>query len=445
MKRIIIAAVVIVVAVGGYWVLHGRKAAAGGSYRFVPVEKGDVESVISSTGTLQAVETVEVGTQVSGIISKIYADFNDQVKKGQVIARIDTTLLAIAVRDAQAGLDKAQVTLSQARRDLVQADSLYRQELISQNDQKNAQYAVETAETGVESAKIGLERAKRNLAYATIYAPISGTVIERDVDVGQTVAASLSAPRLFLIANDLSKMQMLASVDESDIGQIHDGQTARFTVQAYPTRTFTGTVRQVRLQSTTVDNVVTYTVVVDVANPDRTLLPGMTATVDFVVGDAHDVLTVSNAALRFRPTEEMTAELRKRFEERRAAHGGGDSTAWAARRAARAGAGTGAGTSAGGFASGGTDGSGGMHAGTSRYGASDMATLYYKDDQGQLSVMRVKTGLTNGQVTEISGPRLKEGMQVIAGILTGKVTESTGSNNPFGGGSNNRRRPRFGF
>jgi HlyD family secretion protein len=372
------------------------------------------------------------------------------VKAGQVVARIDTTLLAIAVRDAEAGLDRANVAYSQAKRDLVQADSLYSRELVSQNDQKNAQFAVETAATGVQSAKIGLDRARRNLTYATIVTPISGTVIERDVDVGQTVAASLSAPRLFLIANDLSKMQMLAAVDESDIGQIHDGQTARFTVQAYPSRTFTGTVRQVRLQSTTVDNVVTYTVVVDVANPDRTLLPGMTATVDFVVGEARDVLTVSNAALRFRPTEEMTAELRKGFEERRA-QGGGDSTAWAARRAARGGAGGGTGAGPrGGGPGGGADGRGAMHAGAMNEGAgrnaSNMATLYYVDDKGRLSATRVKTGLTNGQVTEITGPRVEEGMQVIAGVLTGKAAETSTSSSPFGGGSNSRpRRPGMGF
>ncbi len=432
MKRIIIAVVVLVVAAGGYLILHGRSASAGGSYRLVPVAKGDVEAVISSTGTLQAVETVEVGTQVSGIISRIYADFNDQVKAGQVVARIDTTLLAIAVRDAEASLDRANVAYSQANRDLVQADSLYGRELVSQNEQKNAQFAVETARTGVQSARIGLDRARRNLAYATITTPISGTVIERDVDVGQTVAASLSAPRLFLIANDLSKMQMLAAVDESDIGQIHDGQTARFTVQAYPTRTFTGTVRQVRLQSTTVDNVVTYTVVVDVANPDHILLPGMTATVDFVVGEARDVLTVSNAALRFRPTEEMIAELRNRMEERRT-RGGGDSTAWAARRAARGGAGA--------------EARGAMPAGSGRSGASDMAALYYVDDKGELAVLRVKTGLTNGQLTEITGPRLQEGMQVIAGILTGKASETATSTTPFGGGGGGGgpRRPGFGF
>ncbi len=321
-KKLWIPVLAVILLAAGGWFLLGRGGGSDEAYRFTPVERGDVESVISSTGTLEAVETVEVGTQVSGIISHIYADFNDHVTKGQVIARLDTTLLAIAVRDAEASVERARAQLDQAQRDYVRTTALRADSLVSVNDVNTATLNLDVAKAAMNTADIGVERARRNLAYATIYAPISGTVIARDVDVGQTVAASLSAPRLFLIANDLSKMQILASVDESDIGRIRDGQTARFTVQAYPDRTFTGLVRQVRLQSATVENVVTYTVVVDVDNPDRILLPGMTATVDFVTAREDSVFTVANAALRFRPTEKMAAELAARRSERRAAAGG---------------------------------------------------------------------------------------------------------------------------
>ncbi len=187
--------------------------------------------------------------------------------------------------------------------------ALRQQQIVSETDYGAAETNLATAKATVKAAAVALDQAKKNLAYATIYAPISGTVVERDVDVGQTVAASLSAPQLFKIAGDLSSMQILVSVDESDIGHIQEGQTARFKVAAYPNETFAGTVRQVRLQSAVVENVVNYTVVVDVPNADRRLLPGMTATVDFVLGSAHDVVRAPNAALRVVPSAAMLAQL----------------------------------------------------------------------------------------------------------------------------------------
>jgi len=286
MKRITWIAVVLILAGVTFWFLGRRGAGAERTYRFVTVEHGKLESLVSSTGTLGAVTTVQVGTQVSGIIAKILVDFNDRVTSGQTIALIDTTLLASAVRDARANLERAQAELAQAEREFRRLQSLYDETLVAETEFNLAQYALDVARANGKSAQISLERAKQNLDYATIRAPISGTVIERNVDVGQTVAASFSAPQLFLIANDLASMQILASVDESDIGQIKEGQQARFTVQAYPDESFTGTVRQVRLQSTTLENVVNYTVVVDVENPAGKLLPGMTATVDFIIEGA---------------------------------------------------------------------------------------------------------------------------------------------------------------
>src|SRR6478672_9959636 len=269
-KRVLIAAAALValMAILGF-VLRSRRN-GDTTYRTGKVEQGNIEQTVSATGQLSAVKTVQVGTQVSGLLAGIFADFNDRVTKGQLLARIDPTLQEQAVRDAQAQLERAQAQLRQAQ----------------QEYNRNAP----------------LDRARQNLSYTNIYAPISGVVVERNVDVGQTVAASLSAPTLFLIAQDLSQMQILASVDESDISSIKEGQPVKFTVQSYAGRTFTGNVEQVRLQSKTTDNVVSYTAVVTLANPDGKLLPGMTATVEFVTGAASNVLTVPNAALRFKPS-----------------------------------------------------------------------------------------------------------------------------------------------
>jgi HlyD family secretion protein len=280
-------------------------------YRLVAVERGDIASVVSATGTLEPVTTVEIGTQVSGIIDELPVDFNDVVRQGQVVARLDTTLLEIAVRDAQASLQRSQAEFDDAQRDLRRLERLAADGIASTSDLDAAISALAVAEAGLAGAQVGLDRAAQNLEYATITTPISGIVVERNVDVGQTVAASLQTPQLMVIAADLARMQILVSVDESDIGLIREGQPVEFTVQAHGDDVFTGAVRQVRLQSTTQENVVNYSVVVDVSNDDGRLLPGMTATVDFLVEEAEDVLKVANAALRFRPTEAMM-ELRER-------------------------------------------------------------------------------------------------------------------------------------
>jgi HlyD family secretion protein len=213
-------------------------------------------------------------------------DFNDKVKKGQLLARIDPRLQEQAVQDAEAQLERAKAQLAQAQDEYNRNKQLFDAKVITPVEFGATRSTFAVQQASVKSADIALDRAKQNLAYTSIYAPIDGVIVERNVDVGQTVAASLSAPQLFLIANDLSEMQILASVDESDIGAIKDGQTVQFTVQSYPGRTFAGRVEQVRLQSTTLENVVNYTAVVRVQNPDGRLLPGMTATVKFLTASA---------------------------------------------------------------------------------------------------------------------------------------------------------------
>lgn len=420
MKRIVLIGLVVALTAGvGYWILARPGREAGPQYRFVEVERGDVEAVIAATGKLEPVTTVEVGTQVSGRVAQIFVDFNDRVTRGQVVALIDKSLLEIAVRQADATVERSRATLDDAQREFERMGRLHRQEIVSEVDFNQAQYDLDVAQASMKSAQVGLEQAQRNLEYATIYAPIDGTVVERNVDVGQTVAASLSAPKLFLIAGDLKAMQILASVDEADIGQIREGQTARFVVQAYGDEPFEGRVRQVRLQSTTEENVVNYTVVVDVDNPDLRLLPGMTATVDFLVSRAEAVLKVPNAALRFRPTEAMIAELRERAAERP------DTGEGTTRAPGRAGA---------------PPGGGRRDNGTPRR-ATDATRLWYVDAAGKLAAARVRTGLSDGQFTEVSGEELEEGLAVIAGVTSGASAEST-VNNPFQGNQpQGRRRP----
>ncbi len=424
MKQFVtIVGIVAVVGVGVLWYINRGAAEVQSPYRFVTLEQGDLEAIVSSTGTLNPVTTVQVGTQVSGIISHIYVDFNDIVRRGQIIARIDTTLLVSAVRDAEANLERIEAQRRQAQREFDRLKPLFEKQFTTEVEYNQAEYNLDIAIASSKSAQISLERARQNMSYATIFAPVSGTVIERNVDVGQTVAASFSAPQLFLIGQDLTSMEILASVDESDIGTIKQGQAVRFTVQAYPEETFEGIVHQVRLQSTTLENVVNYTVAVQVDNSDGRLLPGMTATVDFLIETAGDVLKVPNAALRFRPTESMWADLRARMEARQdsAGRGGGEG---------REGRERGGGGGFGGFGGGqgGFGGGGGM---------SDFAMLWYLDEAGAATMEPVRTGITDGTMTEIVSRRLTAGMDIIAGVT---VVEEGRTLNPFQQ-NNTRRRP----
>jgi HlyD family secretion protein len=387
-------------------------------YRTAPVVRTSLKSTVSATGTLSAVRTVQVGTQASGQISKIYVDFNDKVKQGELLARIDPTLQEQAVQDAEAQLEKAQAQLTQAQDDYTRNKQMLDARVITPQEFETVQSTFSVQQATVKSAQIALDRAKQNLSYTNIYAPIDGQIVERDVDVGQTVAASLSAPQLFLIANDMSEMQILASVDESDIGQIKEGQPVQFTVQSYAGQTFTGTVKQVRLQSTTTDNVVNYTAVIGVKNPDGKLLPGMTATVQFLTASANDVLTVPNAALRVKPTDEMLADAG--LKSATASAGAPTDGAAAATASGRATSSRGAaGASAAGAASGGRSGY------TRRAGAgaaSSVATLWTVDSIGTLHATRVHTGLSDGTKTVVTGQGLTDGMQVITSVITDPST-----------------------
>jgi HlyD family secretion protein len=432
MKKWLILAAIAAAAGAAAWFLTRGGDQGGETYRLVEVARGDVEEVVTSTGTLDAVTKVQVGTQVSGLIATIGADFNDRVSAGQVIAVIDTTLLASEVRSARANVARAEAERNDAQRELARTQELFREQLVSQTDLDKALYAAESSAASLVSARVGLDRASNNLKYATIRAPISGTVVERNVDVGQTVAANFSAPQLFLIAEDLARMQILAAVDESDIGKIVEGQSARFTVQAHDDEQFQGTVRQVRLQSTVSENVVNYTVVVDVDNTDGRLLPGMTATVDFVVSRAESVLTVANAALRFKPTEAMVAALQAR-RAKMAAEGG---------RGAGAG---GQGVAGQGVAGQGAGGQGaGLHGGGAGFaGGAKPTLLWYQDEDGTIGARPVRAGVSDGTVTEITAPWLQEGLQVVAGVTGGTVAAT--STNPFQTQTTGMRPPPGGF
>ncbi len=435
LTQITLATVVVAAIAGaGLWLMT-KRGTDEPTYRFATVDLGSIRSTVSATGTLGAVQTVEVGTQVSGQVSELRADFNDRVKKGQLIARIDPSLLKQAVQDAEAGVARADASLAQSKEEYERTKTLHDEKIVTETEYNSARTAYALAQTSLTSAQIALERARQNLAYTNIYAPIDGVVIERDIDVGQTVAASLSAPKLFLIANDLSQMQILASVDETDIGSIKDGQQALFTVQSFQDRQFRGTVKQVRLASTTANNVVSYTAVIDVANPDGVLLPGMTATVQFITAEANQALTVANTALRFRPPAEPgdTASGRSvisRSETTTGAAAFGGDTRNPQPSSSATGALAGRAPTSAGAAGTADTGSGNNR----RYGEEkrfSMGTIYTLDE-GVLVPHRVQVGITDGTRTEISGEGITPGMQVVIGINAASgSTVASGTSSPF--------------
>jgi HlyD family secretion protein len=273
-KSFLIYGSIIVVIVIGVILLFARNKSQSYNFRFDKVTQGDLTVFVTATGTINAVISVDVGTQVSGIIAKLYADFNSIVKKGQLIAQIDSTFLVQAVKDADANLDKAKAQYADSKRNFDREKVLLDRGLDSQLNYDAALTTKESNEANLKSAEAALDRAKINLAYATIYAPIDGVVINRAVNIGQTVAASFSSPTLFTIANDLKKMQVQTTVDESDVGRISIGQPATFTVDAYSDETFSGMVSQIRLAPQSIQNVVNYIVIIDVQNDQLKLMPG---------------------------------------------------------------------------------------------------------------------------------------------------------------------------
>lgn len=299
-----VALLLITAAVGGAGFVAYRQFAAPAPeqrYRLEPVTQGDLSQTVSANGTINPVSLVNVGTQVSGTVKKLYVDFNSKVEKGQVLLELDDALLAAQQKQSQASVLSATASLELAGANEARMRNLYAQEYVSRQELDTAVQAKKAAEAQLQLARASVEKDRANLNYSVIRSPVSGVVVDRTVDVGQTVAASLQTPTLFKIAQDLSQMQIDASFAEADIGNIRVGQTTHFTVDAFPSRSFEGSVRQIRLNPTIQQNVVTYNVVVDVDNPDQILMPGMTAYVSIAVAERKGALLVPNAALRFKP------------------------------------------------------------------------------------------------------------------------------------------------
>lgn len=310
-RAIVGLSTIVVLLVVGY-LLFKPDSSGEITYRFGVVDVGEVVPAISATGTLNAVTTVQVGSQVSGTISHLYADFNSQVEKNQLLAQLDPTFLQATVSEQRASRERAEAQVAEAQRNYDRAEQLFSRNLIAAAERDATLTALESARASLKQAVAALQRAEVNLRYATIRAPISGVVISRDVDVGQTVAASLSAPTLFTIAQDLTVMQVEASVDEADIGTVKVGQQVTFRVDSYPEDEFEGQVSQIRLSPLNTQGVVTYTVIIDVANPDLKLMPGMTANVTIESARKDDVVRVPIQAIRFTPsTVEPAGEQRR--------------------------------------------------------------------------------------------------------------------------------------
>lgn len=423
-RRTWIVVAVLVVAAGGFWLWRSqREGRSQPSYRTEAVQRGNISVRVTATGTVQAVTTVLVGSQVSGTISALYADFNDRVRRGQVLAQLDPTFLRAQVAQTKAELVQAEVRVRQAERDSARVYPLQAGGMVSQVEIDAARTALDQSRAARAAARAALERVETNLRYATIESPIDGVVVSRDVDVGQTVAASLSAPTLFTIANDLTQMQLEVAVDEADIGMVKSGQQATFTVDAHPNDTFNGTVHQIRLAPETVQNVVTYTVVILVDNPELKLLPGMTANVSILVAEARDVLRAPAMALRFRPANAANGPG--------GAGGRGGASGAPSGRSGRGG-GEGAAMTAGGRPGGPGGGSGGPGGGPGgRNGASGV--LWVLDGGAAPRPLPVRVGLSDGTYVEVSGEGLAEGMPVVLGIDAGggAAAASQGVVNPF--------------
>ncbi len=384
-------------------------------FQFSQVEKGDIKITVSSTGTIEAQKTVEVGTQVSGTISKLYANFNDKVRKNQVLALLDTKLLEIAVQTAEADLLKASAQYQLSLQDYENNVELNKSKLISDFDLEKLRVAKDAAYASELSTKASLMRAKTNFDYAIIRSPIDGTIIEKSVEEGQTVAASLSAPTLFSIAEDLSNIQIEALVTESDIGQIKENQKVNFTVEAYDNEQFTGTVEEIHLKPTVQSNVVNYVVIVKAKNKDNLLLPGMTATIDFILQEKNDVFLVPNAVLRFKPTDAMLKEVKSTMNDNNRQLNPEQ----------------------------GRNRNGQNQSNRQRNLSSNVtpdilnqnnekpkntAQLWYLDNNKKLNFIRVQTGITDGQKTELESDKIDLNMKFISGYDNSKKDNKATTN-----------------
>ena len=370
------------VGAGIYWYLSSAAQAPEQRFKLQAIEKGDLTQTVSANGTLNPVVLVNVGTQVSGTVTRLYVDFNDKVEKGQPLLELDRSLLAAQARQSAANIGNIAATLDLARANEARMKSLFAEEYVSRQELEQAIQARRSAEAQLAQAQAAADKDQVNLNYTTIRSPVSGIVVDRVVDLGQTVAASLQTPTLIKIAQDLAEMRIDSSFAEADIGKIKQGQKVRFTVDAFPNRNFTGEVQQIRLNPTTQQNVVTYNVRVSLQNPEHILLPGMTAYVSIVVATRNDILMVPNAALRFKPTD--AAEKADKPSDRPAPNGQptGDQK--------RPG-----------------DGKG-------RKRDTASGTVYIVEG-GEVKPLSIQLGITDNRNTEVVGGDLKPGDKVIVG------------------------------
>jgi HlyD family secretion protein len=374
------------------FVVRQFRNSGAATYQTATVTRGPITQAVTATGTLNPVVNVQVGSQVSGNISKLFVDFNSEVKAGQVVAQIDPALFQATVTQAEGDLANAQAALELARVNAKRTQDLFARKTSSQADLDQAMANLHQAEANVKIKQGALDKAKADLDHCTITSPIDGIVISRNVDVGQTVAASLQAPVIFQIANDLTKMQIDSNVAEADVGVLEVGQDVDFTVDAFPMRTFHGKVVQVRNAPITVQNVVTYDTVIGVSNPDLKLKPGMTANVSIVVAHKDDVLQIKNAALRYRPAEATPAEIRSRSPVPAGTRGG-----------------------------------------AGREQRTSERTVYVLSG-GRPQPVQIKTGISDGVVTEVIEV-LKEGDRAVTAELASKSPAASPPPNPFSGGA----------
>lgn len=384
-KQSVFPLIILALLAGGYsWYKQSKQVRPEDLYKFAEVSQGDLEQAVSANGTINPVTLVSVGTQVSGRVSKLYVDFNDKVEKGQVLLELDDALFTAQIAQTQGAVRNAEASVELAKANEARSRSLFEQEYVSRQELDQSVQALKSAKAVLESARAQLQRDKTNLSYSIIRSPVSGIVIDRQIDIGQTVAASFQTPTLIKIAQDLSKMQIDTSFAEADIGNIKVGQVAKFSVDAFPNLNFEGVVKQIRLNPVTTSNVVSYNVVISVDNPENILLPGMTAYVNIVFAKHDNVLLVPNAALRFKPKLDEAAN---------------DANIKANADSANRGAGNGSRRK-----SDQTQAAGGLGRGK---------VFVLQNNKPQLQ--QVKVGITDGKLTEIISEELKLGDKVIVG------------------------------